>query len=180
MIQRVPDELQIWGTEEGFASSAEPPLPIHLSSQIGLPLPDPLGGRLVFEKCLPSPAFRPKLPLHCKNQSDPAEYRRGHCHDPKRPRSEQVECVARAAGGECEQKQLLAKPGQGPRAVYFPFPDLAFHSFQSALHIALRNRHQGFSLAGALRYVHYIQYVAREGTAGLGCRCLGQDAPMTG
>lgn len=105
-----------------------------------------------------NPAFsRPKLPLHCQYQSNPAEYWRDGGHNAKRPRPAQMEHITRAAGGECQQQQPLTKPGQGPRAICLLFPDLASHPFKSALHIALRYKCHGLSLVSALRYVHYIQ-----------------------
>ena len=152
--------------EGSRSSSTEPTPPIHLGSQIGFPSRYRFRAGIIFKAKGSRLGARPKLPLHCKNQSNPAEHWRDGGHDPKRPRSEQVERITRAAGGKGQQQQPLAKPGQRLRAV--SLPDLASHPFKSALHITLRNRHHGRSLAKALRYVHYIQCVAFGVTAGLG------------
>ena len=164
MIQRFPDELQIWGTEEGFASSAEPPLPIHLSSQIGLPLPDPLGGRLVFQKCLPSPAFHPKLPLHCQNQSNPAEHRRDYGHDPKRPSAEQMECIAGASRGKSQDQETLADPMERARGGGSCLPRSPLFTINPPGHIALRVKSHASNLVGLGADVASFQSV--------GCRIL--------
>ena len=116
---------------------------------------------------------------HFQKKQCPPQDRREDSNYPQWPSPKQMESKARAAGGDGQQQQPLAKPPQGSRADHFPFPDVASYSFKSALHFALRNRHHGLSLAKALRYVHYIQCVVCACTASLGYGCSPAHSPMT-
>lgn len=120
-----------------------------------------------------------ELPLHRQNQSNPTQDRREDSDHPQRPSAEQVERKARSAGSKSHNQKPLAKPRQGPRAVHFPFPDVASHPFKPELHIVLRNTHHVLSLTKAFRYVYYIQCVACNDMAGRGCGCLRPHPSMT-
>lgn len=174
----LPNETCICSNQAQAMSGAEPAPPVHLCGQISFRLRHCASSRQLLGKGNLGRLTSAKLPLHPQDQSNPAQDRREDSNYAKWPSAKQMESKARAARGDGQQQQPLAKPREGTRAVSFPFRDLASHPFKSALHIVLRNRHYGLSLAKATIYVHCIQCVVCACAADRRYGCLRRHPQM--